>query len=66
MGNQYHQWIATKKKTTDNKNVKFLRELYPHLKEDDLKLMADLNEKDDIKAYAKGLGWTDKDIKKEL
>ena len=66
MGNQYHQWIKLGKKTTDNKNVKFLRELYPHLKEDDLKLMADLNEKDDIKAYAKGLGWTDKDIKKEL
>jgi hypothetical protein len=66
MGNQYHQWIKLGKKTTDNKNIKFLRELYPHLKEDDLKLMADLNEKDDIKAYARGLGWTDKDIKKEL
>ena len=66
MGNQYHQWIKLGKKTTDNKNVKFLRELYPHLKEDDLKLMADLNDKDDLKAYAKGLGWADKDIKKEL
>ncbi len=66
MGNQYHQWIKLGKKTTDNKNVKFLRELYPHLKEDDLKLMAELNDKDDLKAYAKGLGWADKDIKKEL
>lgn len=66
MGNQYHQWIAPKKKTSDNKSIKFLRELYPHLKEDDLKLMADLNDKDDLKAYAKGLGWADKDIKKEL
>lgn len=66
MGNQYHQWIKLGKKITDNKNVKFLRELYPHLKEDDLKLMAELNDKDDIKAYARGLGWTDKDIKKEL
>lgn len=66
MGNQYHQWIAPKKKINDNKSIKFLRELHPHLKEDDLKLMADLNDKDDLKAYAKGLGWTDKDIKKEL
>jgi len=66
MGNQYHQWIKLGKKATDNKNVKFLRELYPHLKEDDLKLMAELNDKDDLKAYAKGLGWADKDIKKEL
>lgn len=66
MGNQYHQWIAPKKKINDNKSIKFLRELHPHLKEDDLKLMADLNDKDDLKAYAKGLGWADKDIKKEL
>lgn len=66
MGNQYHQWIKLGKKANDNKNVKFLRELYPHLKEDDLKLMSELNDKDDLKDYAKGLGWADKDIKKEL
>jgi len=66
MGNQYHQWIAPKKKTNDNKSIKFLRELHPHLKEDDLKLLSELNDKDDLKAYAKGLGWADKDIKKEL
>ena len=66
MGNQYHQWIKLGKKASDNKNIKFLRELYPHLKEDDLKLMSELNDKDDLKAYAKGLGWADKDIKKEL
>ena len=66
MGNQYHQWIAPKKKTTDNKPVNFLRKLYPHLKEDDLKLMAEVNTTDDLKVYAKELGWADKDIKKEL
>jgi len=66
MGNQFHQWIKLDKKPTDNKSVKFLRELHPHLKEDDLKLMSDLNDKDELKAYAKGLGWADKDIKKEL
>lgn len=66
MGNQYHQWIKLGKKTNDNKSIKFLRELYPHLKDDDLKLLSELNDKDDLKAYAKGLGWADKDIKKEL
>jgi hypothetical protein len=66
MGNQYHQWIASKKKTTDNKSIKFLRELYPHLKEDDLKLLSEINDKDNLKDYARGLGWADKDIKKEL
>jgi hypothetical protein len=66
MGNQYHQWISPKKKTTDNKSIKFLRELYPHLKEDDLKLLSEINDKDNLKDYARGLGWADKDIKKEL
>lgn len=66
MGNQYHQWIAPKKKTTDNKAINFLRKLYPHLKEDDIKLMSEINTTDELKAYAKGLGWADKDIKKEL
>jgi hypothetical protein len=66
MGTQYHQWIKLGKKVSDNKNIKFLRELYPHLKEDDLKLMSEINDKDDLKTYAKGLGWSDKDIKKDL
>jgi hypothetical protein len=66
MGNQYHQWIAPKKKTTDNKSIKFLREMHPHLKEEDLKLLSEINDKDDLKEYARGLGWADKDIKKEL
>jgi hypothetical protein len=66
MGTQYHQWIAPKKKTIDNKSIKFLRELHPHLKEEDLKLLSEINDKDDLKEYARGLGWADKDIKKEL
>lgn len=66
MGNQFHQWIAPKKKTTDNKNMNFLRDLYPHLKEDEIKLMSELNTKDELKDYARGLGWEERTIKKEL
>jgi hypothetical protein len=66
IGTQFHQWIKPKKRDTDNKNLKFLSELHPHLKEDDIKLLSEINDKDDLKAYARGLGWADKDIKKEL
>jgi hypothetical protein len=67
MGNQYHQWITPKKRGgSDNKAVKFLRNLYPHLKDDDIELMAKLNSKDDLKEHARSMGWEDKDIKKEL
>ena len=64
MGNQYHQWIKLQKKGAgDNKAVKFLRELRPDLKEDDIKLLAQVNTKDELKAMAKELGWDDKKIK---
>jgi len=66
MGNQFHQWISPKKKTTDNKNVKFLRELYPHLKQDEIELLAEINTKEDLKKYARGLGWEERTIKREL
>ena len=67
MGNQYHQWITPKKKGAgDNKAIKFLRELYPHLKDDELKLMAEVNTKDELKAMARELGWDEKRIKSDL
>ena len=44
----------------------FLRNLYPHLKDDDIKLMSELNTKEDLREYARGLGWEDRTIKKEL
>lgn len=67
MGNQYHQWIAPKKKEgSDNKAVKYLREQYPHLKEDEIQLMAKLNSKDDLKAHARANGIQEADIKKVL
>lgn len=67
MGNQFHQWIAPKKKgSKDNKSAKFLKELYPHLKDDEIELMLKLNDKDDLKRMAKELGWDDKRIKSDL
>jgi hypothetical protein len=66
MGNQYHPWLGLPKKSVGSKSVKFLRELYPHLNEEDIKLMSELNSSNELKEYAKGLGWEDKVIKKEL
>lgn len=66
LGNQYHQWIPPKKKTTDNKAVNFLSKIHPHLKEDEIRLLAEINDPAELKAYAKEMGWTDKDIKREL
>lgn len=67
MGNQYHQWISLKKKgANDNKAVKFLRALHPELKEDEIKLLAQINDKDDLKHMARELGWDDKRIKSDL
>jgi hypothetical protein len=66
MGNQYHQWIAPKKRETNNKAVKFLREQHPALKEDEIKLLSEINDKDDLKQHARKLGWDDKRIKSDL
>jgi hypothetical protein len=67
MGNQFHQWLPTKKKESgDSKSKKFLRELRPELGEDEITLLAELNSKDDLKQYAKSLGWDDKRIKSNL
>jgi hypothetical protein len=67
MGTQYHQWLAAKKKETgNNKAKKFLRELRPELGEDEIALLSEINDKDDLKQYAKSLGWDDKRIKSDL
>ena len=56
-GVKRHQWIAPKKKEPGAGSIKKqLAELYPHLKDDELELMAKINTKKDIDAYIKQLG----------
>lgn len=68
MGKFRHYWQAAKKKegTSNTKSIKFLTKMYPGLKQDELELMAELNDIKELKATAKAMGMTDADIKKEL
>lgn len=67
MGRQRHYWQASKKKEGSNsKALKFLTKLYPHLRSDELELLAELNDAKELKAVAKTMGMSDSDIKKDL
>ena len=56
-GTKRHQWIAPKKKEAGASGIrKQLAELYPHMKDDEIALMAQINTKKDIDAYIKQLG----------
>jgi hypothetical protein len=57
MGTQRHTWIAPKKKEPGAGSIKKqLTELFPHLKDDELEVLAEINTKKDIDAYLKQLG----------
>jgi hypothetical protein len=57
MGTQRHSWIAPKKKEPGAGSIKKqLSELFPHLKDDELEVLAEINTKKDIDAYVKALG----------
>jgi hypothetical protein len=67
MGNFRHDWIKQKKReSSNNKAVKFLRQIYPDYKEDELELLAQINDTADLKKLAREHGWDDKRIKSEL
>lgn len=67
MGRQRHYWQASKKKEGSNsKALKFLTKLYPHLRSDELELLAELNDTKELKALAKTMGMSDSEIKKDL
>lgn len=64
MGVHRHYWLSTKK--SENKIRKFLEKHFPTLKSDEIDLIEQVNTKDDLKAYARQLGMSDQEIKKEL
>jgi len=66
MGTHRHQWLALPKKGPTDKSGKFLRRLFPTLKDDDIALLSSLNTKDDLKQLALAHGMTEKEIKELL
>lgn len=67
MGKQHHYWQGSKKKEGSNsKAVKFLTSVYPELKQDEIELLAEINDKRDLENLARTLGYDDKRIKSEL
>lgn len=67
MGKQHHNWLAAKKKDgPGGKLQKFVINLYPEMRNDELDLFLKLNDLKALKKLAKDLGMPDKDIKKEL
>lgn len=59
----FHEWIGFKKKKGDTKRLKFLLQVYPSRKQDELEMMAELMDLKDFKEMAKDLGYSDKEIK---
>jgi hypothetical protein len=67
IGTFKHQWIAPKKREgADSKTTKFLKEIYPHLKDDEIEQLRTINTKHEIKQLARDHGWDDKRIKSDL
>ena len=63
----FHQWLGNKKKTGNaGKKIKFLEELYPDRKDDELELLAELSTDKDLKELARNYGMDEATIAKKL
>jgi hypothetical protein len=63
----FHEWIGNKKKSgTGGKKLKFLEEIYPNRKRDELELMAELATDKDMKELARKYGIDEATIAKKL
>jgi hypothetical protein len=64
----FHEWIGNKKSGTNpnNKKAKFLEQFYPHLKNDELELLAKITTDKELKELARNHGYDDATIAKML
>lgn len=61
----YHEWLGHKRKKEGNQKIlKFLEELYPAKKYDELELMAMLTTEKECKEMAREIGYADNQISK--
>lgn len=62
----FHEWIGNKKKAVGSKKLKFLEELYPNRKQDELELMAELLSDKDVKDLGRKHGMDEATLAKKL
>ena len=62
----YHPWLGTKKKSGSTKKLKFLEEIYPNRKGDELELLAEISSDQDLKNLARKYGMDEATIAKKL
>jgi hypothetical protein len=61
----FHEWIGFKKKdAATNKITKFLSEVFPDKKNDEIELLAKITTKQEAKDYARDLGYDESEITK--
>ena len=60
---QFHPWLGSKKKTGNNDKQKMLTTLYENMKQDDIEILAEINDKKELKELARDFGNDDKQIK---
>ena len=60
----YHEWIGYKKKgsSDNNKSVKFLMNLYPNMKQEEVELLARISTKKELQGRAEAHGTNKKDV----
>jgi hypothetical protein len=64
IGKFKHNWLSAPRRATGNSRAeKFFAEIYPTAKADEIKMLAEINDQDDIKQLALAHGWDDKRIK---
>lgn len=62
----YHEWLGFKKRKGSNKKIKFLEEIYPTKKADELELLSNIISDKELKEFAKMHGMDDSEITKKL
>lgn len=62
----FHEWIGNKKRTGNSKKIRFLEEIYPNKKTDEIDLLAKIITDDELKELARDYGFEESLIKKKL
>jgi hypothetical protein len=62
----FHEWIGNKKKAGGSKKLKFLEEIYPTRKRDELEMLAEISTDKELKELARLHGFDEPTIAKKL